>query len=420
MAQSKKKSAERLAWVRSIGGEGAEDGGSIFGSATDEEVASLPAQEGRRIQLVDASVLEDNPYQHRHRYKNLESLAEKMRSLGFRGSLPVRPHPAQLEHYQLAYGHRRKRAAQLAGVQVPIEIIELTDEEMIKLAVSENREREDLTPLEEGESFLQMNREFRLSLQDIAEFIGEGKNDTISRGYVRNRVTAAKLAEQFAFVRSWLEAYPHASLRAIAALEGLDERGIRFMLTGMSQKDWTADTVEKVARTLKAGGEQAETLLGSLELVEASTEAAVLPEGEAPPETSQISLPGPDPDSIQGSASFSAPAATSPLSEGRGAAAVSTEMIEREPAPGAIEASRRTQRNDASPEIPTPPRTDAQKAPKQAEEGVEALQRLALIQDVVKRAQRYAARLGKAKPSQEEEQWVRDWVQLGQELLERK
>lgn len=420
MPQSKKKTEERLAWVRSIGGDGAEDGGSIFGTANDEEIASLPAEVSRRIQLVDVSLLDDNPYQHRHTYRNIESLAEKIRSMGFKGSLPVRPHPLQLEHYQLGYGHRRKRAAQLAGVPVPIEIVELTDEDMIKLALSENLEREDLSELEKGEFFLQMNREFQMSLQDIADFIGEGKNEDISRGYVRNRVTTAKLAEQFSFVRSWLEANPKASLRAISNLEGLGEQALHFILDGMSQKDWTADTVEKVARTLKAGGEQAAALLGSVESVEAGSAASLpSPVEEAAPIRTIVSLAAPAPNATRGS---TLPVQTAPvthLPEEKNAAAVPGESPERETTPVSTDASTYPQERVAPAGAAAPPKTGGQNGQQQENKGVEVLQRLALVQDLEKRAQRYAARLGNAKLSKEEKQVWQRLVQLGQRLAER-
>lgn len=266
-----KKSVD-ISWVKDRASNNAtatEDGG-IFATVTG---GNTSATRERRILLVDPTYLMDNPYQHRQDYKNLESLAHKMKQFGFRGSIPVRMHPTRPMYYEIAFGHRRTRAAVLAGItQIPVEAENFTDEQMILLAVSENYEREDLAPLEEGNGFLQMNEEFGMSQETIAEFVGEEKKEKIDRGYVRNRMRAAKLARLYPEVRLFLEQHPNVSMRAIGYLEeGLDERARNFILERLDQGNWTADNVAAAVKTLKAGGAEAEELLTPRSVADSTT-----------------------------------------------------------------------------------------------------------------------------------------------------
>lgn len=107
--------------------------------------------QGQRCQMIDPKYLLDNPYQKREDYEDLESLADKMRQFGFKGTLSARNHPSKPGHYQIAFGHRRLRAALLAGVVVRVVVEDLSDREMALLAISESCEREDLTLFGEGD-----------------------------------------------------------------------------------------------------------------------------------------------------------------------------------------------------------------------------------------------------------------------------
>ncbi len=155
--------------------------------------------------------LGDNPYQPRQVMddSSLEELAQVIRSQGFQGVLVARPHPAEPGLYQLTAGHRRREAARRAGLTtLPIVVRDLTDEEMTVLAITENIQREDLNPLEEGRIYLLMSQELGYKHEQIAREIGK------NRGYIENRIRVARAPQD---VQNLVLAKPD-SLRAVATL----------------------------------------------------------------------------------------------------------------------------------------------------------------------------------------------------------
>jgi ParB family chromosome partitioning protein len=165
--------------------------GMNVGSPILAEIAkgSGSATEEKAIEKVPIELVQPNPFQPRRDFddQGLEELAEVMKSMGFFGALLGRRHQ---RHIQLAYGERRVRAAKLAGLQeIPMEIRELSDEDMFNVALVENEQRRDLTQLEVGEAFLRAQEQFGLSERQIAERLGK------SKGYVRNRIETARLPE---------------------------------------------------------------------------------------------------------------------------------------------------------------------------------------------------------------------------------
>lgn len=147
------------------------------------------ATEGRTLEQVPIDLIQPNPFQPRRDFDEpgMAELAEVMRSMGFFGALLGR---RQHRHIELAYGERRVRAAKMAGLQeIPMEIRDLSDEDMFNIALVENEQRRDLTQLEVGEAILRAKEQFNLSEREIAARLGK------SKGYVRNRIETAMLPE---------------------------------------------------------------------------------------------------------------------------------------------------------------------------------------------------------------------------------
>ncbi len=151
---------------------------------------ALPAAgEEQAIEKIPIDLIQPNPFQPRRDFDEpgLAELAEVMKSMGFFGVLLGR---RQGRHVELAYGERRVRAAKMAGIQeIPMEIRDLSDEDMFNVAIIENEQRRDLTQLEVGEAILRAQEQFNLSEREIAARLGK------SRGYVRNRIETARLPE---------------------------------------------------------------------------------------------------------------------------------------------------------------------------------------------------------------------------------
>jgi ParB family chromosome partitioning protein len=119
----------------------------------------------------------------------LKELAASIREHGIIQPLIVTTEPATGQ-YVLIAGERRLRAARLAGLQqVPVLIRQATDQERLELALIENVQRADLSPLETAEAYLQLNEEFGLSHEEIADQVGK------SRVAVTNTLRLLKLAE---------------------------------------------------------------------------------------------------------------------------------------------------------------------------------------------------------------------------------
>ena len=121
--------------------------------------------------------------------KALSELAESIEQHGILQPLVVRPLASG--SYQLVAGERRWRAARIAGLtEVPVVIKELTDEEVIEIAMIENLQREDLNPLEEALGYRYMMDELKITQEQAAEKVGK------SRPAVANALRLLKLPDE--------------------------------------------------------------------------------------------------------------------------------------------------------------------------------------------------------------------------------
>jgi len=107
-----------------------------------------------KIDIIDVKQIRTNPFQPRQTFvqEKLEELAASIKENGLIQPIIVRKSP--IVGYELLAGERRYRAAQIAGFkEIPAIIRELSDHDMIKQAIIENLQREDLNPIEEAESY---------------------------------------------------------------------------------------------------------------------------------------------------------------------------------------------------------------------------------------------------------------------------
>jgi len=114
-----------------------------------------------------------NPYQPRKLIdeKSLEELANSIKEKGILQPLVVR---RTREGYQLIMGERRLRAAKLAGLtEVPVIVKNVSEPEMIEMALIENLHREDLNPIEEALGYKSLIEEFNYTHEKIAEKVGK-------------------------------------------------------------------------------------------------------------------------------------------------------------------------------------------------------------------------------------------------------
>lgn len=157
---------------------------SLFADNSVEEIHSSV----NKLRIME---IEPNHNQPRKDFdeKALSELAESIEQHGVLQPLVVRP--LANGSYQLVAGERRWRAARIAGLtEVPVVIKELTDEEVIEIAMIENLQREDLNPLEEALGYRYMMDELKITQEQAAEKVGK------SRPAVANALRLLKLPNE--------------------------------------------------------------------------------------------------------------------------------------------------------------------------------------------------------------------------------
>ena len=122
------------------------------------------------------------------------ALSELAESIARHGLLqPILVRPLTLGGYEIVAGERRYRAARMAGLtEVPVIIRELSESETMELALIENLQREDLTPLEEALGYEVLINEHGFTQEEVAETVGK------SRPAVANALRLLKLPESIA------------------------------------------------------------------------------------------------------------------------------------------------------------------------------------------------------------------------------
>ena len=149
-----------------------------------------PEPEGGTIQ-VPVEKIAPNPSQPRTEIdnSNLDELVQSILEHGIIQPL-ILTKDDLAESYTLIAGERRLRAARLAGLQsVPAIVRQASEQERLELALIENIQREDLTPLESALAYDRLHEEFGLSHDQIAERVGK------SRVAVTNTIRLLKLPE---------------------------------------------------------------------------------------------------------------------------------------------------------------------------------------------------------------------------------
>lgn len=217
---------------------------SIFSARVNEEQQRLVHE--KQPEQIAIERLQDNPYQPRQALDetSLQQLADTIKSQGFQGVLVARPHPQQSGFYQITAGHRRREASRRAGLQtLPVIVHPWSDQDMATLAATENIQREDLSPLEEGKLFLLMIEELKLTQLEVANAI---KKD---RGYVRNRL---RLATAPSDIQEFISAKPD-SMRAVIYLLDIEDPAERApIIERLLQRTLTTDDlpayIEEVRR----------------------------------------------------------------------------------------------------------------------------------------------------------------------------
>jgi len=158
------------------------------------ETGTRPLAEFGGARTVPIESIRPSPFQPRRHFgeEELEGLAQSIRDKGIVQPLLVRPAENVVNgsgtDFELIAGERRWRAAQRAGLhEVPVVVRALGDAEALEIALVENLQREDLSPLEEAEAYSRLMQEFGRSQAVLAEAVGK------SRSHVANTLRLLSL-----------------------------------------------------------------------------------------------------------------------------------------------------------------------------------------------------------------------------------
>lgn len=141
------------------------------------------------VTYLNLGVLEPNPFQPREKIKNehIAELVDSIKQYGVLEPLVIAQTPAG---YQIIAGERRWRAAKAAGLtEVPVIIKVTTPRGMLEMAIVENLQRSDLSPIERAQAFKQLMTDFNLKIRDVASKVGK------SEPYVSNTLRLLDLPD---------------------------------------------------------------------------------------------------------------------------------------------------------------------------------------------------------------------------------
>ncbi|MDB5097926.1 MAG: chromosome segregation DNA-binding protein [Cyanobacteria bacterium RYN_339] len=155
-----------------------------------------------QIPLVQIAPLQGQPRKHMDQ-DALAELAESIKAHGVIQPILLIPRKAALEtdvaRYSIVCGERRFQACRLAGLDsIPALIRDYEDSEVALLALLENLQREDLTPLEEAEYLVQLKKQYGFTEEQLGDHLGK------SRDYVHMRLRLLNLAPDI--VETWRDA----------------------------------------------------------------------------------------------------------------------------------------------------------------------------------------------------------------------
>lgn len=144
--------------------------GLLVGEA-DAETAGM-----RPDSTLSIKEIQPNKGQPRKRFK-AEELAELTDSIKQNGILQPLLVRRNGDHYEIVAGERRYQAARAAGLtEVPVVIREITDDDVFKLALIENLQRSDLTPLEEARGYRQLIKDKGLTQEELAKILSKSRS----------------------------------------------------------------------------------------------------------------------------------------------------------------------------------------------------------------------------------------------------
>ncbi|HDP1957180.1 TPA: ParB/RepB/Spo0J family partition protein [Staphylococcus aureus] len=203
-----------------------------------------------QIKQIDISDIKPNPYQPRKTFdeNHLNDLADSIKQYGILQPIVLRK---TVQGYYIVVGERRFRASKIAGLKYVSAIIkDLTDEDMMELAVIENLQREDLNAIEEAESYQRLMTDLKITQQEIAKRLSK------SRPYIANMLRLLHLPKKIAdMVKDGRLTSAHG--RTLLAIK--DEQQMLRLAKRVVKEKWSVRYLENHVNELKNVSSKSET-----------------------------------------------------------------------------------------------------------------------------------------------------------------
>jgi ParB family chromosome partitioning protein len=200
--------------------------GRGLSSLLKEEIVPIEGEKNTDWLHIDQLVI--GALQPRKNFSN-EKIKELANSIISKGLLqPIVVNKSISGKYQIIAGERRYRACKLAGISdIPVVIKNLSDKEVLEVALIENIQREELTAIEEAEGFEKLIKEFGYSQSDIAIAVGK------SRSHVANLLRLNNLPESIKnMINMGQLSMGHA--RCLIGIDNAEELAIKMIENGLN------------------------------------------------------------------------------------------------------------------------------------------------------------------------------------------
>ena len=201
------------------------------------------------IEKLEEEVVEDipikeirpNPYQPR-KFFSEEGIEELKQSIVEHGILQPIIVRKSIKGYEIVVGERRYRAAKAAGLKkIPAVVRSMTDEKMMELAVLENLQREDLTPIEEASAYQMLLDRLKITQEQLAKRLGK------SRPHIANMIRLLSLPEEIqALIHEGKISMGHG--RALLGLK--DKKKILYVVEKIVKENWNVRQLEAFIQQL--------------------------------------------------------------------------------------------------------------------------------------------------------------------------
>ncbi|HGO3746981.1 TPA: ParB/RepB/Spo0J family partition protein [Staphylococcus aureus] len=220
---------------------------SELSKSEDQRITKTKDEQIKQIYISD---IKPNPYQPRKTFdeNHLNDLADSIKQYGILQPIVLRK---TVQGYYIVVGERRFRASKIAGLKYVSAIIkDLTDEDMMELAVIENLQREDLNAIEEAESYQRLMTDLKITQQEVAKRLSK------SRPYIANMLRLLHLPKKIAdMVKDGRLTSAHG--RTLLAIK--DEQQMLRLAKRVVKEKWSVRYLENHVNELKNVSSKSET-----------------------------------------------------------------------------------------------------------------------------------------------------------------